>query len=326
MPRSQGSSQSAFPTRRPWMDPGAPTRSSRKTGRLPRVSSPDPSLQIPLAWILPGDGNRLLAGRDFTWLDIHAMRPVTLVSENLAREYWGTPAAAVGKRIRENPKGTWREIVGVVGNERDNGIDQEAPTIVYWPLMIRNFWSAPIEVRRTLVFAIRSKRTGSDTLEGSQPGSMGGELGASVRKRSHGQRNLRTVDGAQFLHARDARSRCGYGSVAWCGGHLRRRFLFAFAADSRDWNSHGSWRDTPASEKPVRPTRADTRRHRGGLWRGYSHPLTRLMSALLFKVSPLDPLTYAAVSIGLVAAALLASYLPARRATRIAPVEALRAE
>jgi ABC-type lipoprotein release transport system permease subunit len=50
------------------------------------------------------------------------------------------------------------------------------------------------------------------------------------------------------------------------------------------------------------------------------------MSSLLFQVSPLDPLTYAGVSCGLVAAAALASYLPALRATGIDPVEALRAE
>ena len=217
-------------------------------------------------------GNRVLAGRDFTWTDIHAMRPVALVSENLAREYWETPAAAIGKRIRENPKGTWREIVGVVGNERDNGIDKEAPTIVYWPLMIRNFWSAPIEVRRTLAFAIRSKRTGSDTLlERNQPGSMDGELGPSFRKRSHRQRNLRSVDGAQFIHPRDARSCCGYGSVARCGGYLRRHLIFALAADSRDWNSHGPWRNTTGSESDVRSTRIPTGSNRSGLWRGCRH-------------------------------------------------------
>jgi ABC-type antimicrobial peptide transport system permease subunit len=55
-------------------------------------------------------------------------------------------------------------------------------------------------------------------------------------------------------------------------------------------------------------------------------PLTRLMSKLLFEVSPLDPATYCAVSAVLVGAALLAAYLPARQATRIEPVEALRAE
>jgi ABC-type antimicrobial peptide transport system permease subunit len=55
-------------------------------------------------------------------------------------------------------------------------------------------------------------------------------------------------------------------------------------------------------------------------------PLTRLMSALLFGVNPLDAVTYCAVSAGLVAAALVASYVPAHRATRIEPVEALRAE
>ena len=54
-------------------------------------------------------------------------------------------------------------------------------------------------------------------------------------------------------------------------------------------------------------------------------PLTRLMTALLFEVSPLDPLTYVAVAVLLVASALLATYLPARRAALVEPVEALRA-
>ena len=54
--------------------------------------------------------------------------------------------------------------------------------------------------------------------------------------------------------------------------------------------------------------------------------LTRLMTALLFGISPLDPLTFCAVPAVLVAAALLASYIPARRATVIDPVEALRME
>jgi len=54
--------------------------------------------------------------------------------------------------------------------------------------------------------------------------------------------------------------------------------------------------------------------------------LTRVMTALLFEVSPLDPLTYGVVSVVLVTAAFLASYLPARRATGMAPVDALRAE
>jgi ABC-type antimicrobial peptide transport system permease subunit len=55
-------------------------------------------------------------------------------------------------------------------------------------------------------------------------------------------------------------------------------------------------------------------------------PLSHLMSALLFEVEPVDPATYAAVVLGSLAAAAVASYLPARRLTRIHPVEALRAE
>jgi ABC-type antimicrobial peptide transport system permease subunit len=52
----------------------------------------------------------------------------------------------------------------------------------------------------------------------------------------------------------------------------------------------------------------------------------RLMSSLLFKVSPVDPVAYGTASLGLVATAFLASYLPSRRATTVNPVEALRAE
>jgi putative ABC transport system permease protein len=54
--------------------------------------------------------------------------------------------------------------------------------------------------------------------------------------------------------------------------------------------------------------------------------VTRVMSTMLFDISPLDPLTYIAVSCGLIAAALLASYVPALRATSIDPIKALRAE
>jgi len=54
--------------------------------------------------------------------------------------------------------------------------------------------------------------------------------------------------------------------------------------------------------------------------------LSRLMSSWLFEISPFDPLTYSVVAMGLLAAAALASYLPARRVTRVDPVEALRAE
>ena len=58
-------------------------------------------------------GIPLLAGRDLAWDDIVNKRPVALVSENLAREYWQNPSDALGKQIGGSPK-AWRQIVGVV--------------------------------------------------------------------------------------------------------------------------------------------------------------------------------------------------------------------
>ena len=59
-------------------------------------------------------GGALVAGRDFTWADAFELRPVAMVSESLARELWGQPSAAIGKRVRPYATGTWRDVVGVV--------------------------------------------------------------------------------------------------------------------------------------------------------------------------------------------------------------------
>jgi putative ABC transport system permease protein len=88
-----------------------------------------------LVFVSPGYfsvlGIPLLAGCDLTWTDIYNKVPVALISENFAREYWHTPAEAIGKRIRVQTMDDWSEIIGVVGSVRDQGMDKPARTNVY---------------------------------------------------------------------------------------------------------------------------------------------------------------------------------------------------
>ena len=83
-------------------------------------------------------GNRLVAGRDLTWAETYEQAPVALVSENVAREWWQDPRAAIGKRIRATLNDDWREVIGVLEDIRDDGIDQRAPGMIYWPLWQKN--------------------------------------------------------------------------------------------------------------------------------------------------------------------------------------------
>src|SRR3984957_2258868 len=78
-------------------------------------------------------GTRLIAGREFTWSDVYGLRPVVMISENLARELWGTPAAAIGKQLREFSSMPWHEVIGVIQDVRERGVQEKAPEIVYWP-------------------------------------------------------------------------------------------------------------------------------------------------------------------------------------------------
>src|SRR5260370_42575015 len=110
-------------------------------------------------------GTALIAGRDFTWDDLYGKRRVALVSKNLARELWHDPAAAIGKQIRETLKSPWHEVVGVVGDERINGVDHAAPGFVCWPLLVGDFEGDRVFAPRTVAFAIRSGRAGASRSE-----------------------------------------------------------------------------------------------------------------------------------------------------------------
>src|SRR5581483_3182681 len=96
---------------------------------------------------------------------VYELRPMLMISENLAREFWGTPMAAVGKRIRQYPNMPWYEVIGVVQNVRQNGIQEKAPDIVYWPALMRNSFerNGGLLVTRTVTFVIRSHRAGTES-------------------------------------------------------------------------------------------------------------------------------------------------------------------
>ena len=271
--------------------------------------------------------NAVLAGRDITWVDIHEMRPVVLVSENLARELWGSPGAAVGKRVRENPKGVWREVVGVVANEHDNGVHEKAPTVVYWPVMLRNFWGRDINIHRTMAIAVRSNRTGSSGfLQDVQRAiwSINPDLPvAEVRtvKDIYDRSMARTSFTAVMLFiAAGTALLLGiigiYGVISYSISQRTREIGIRMALG--------------ASQSSVRSlfVRHGLMLTCIGIICGFAAaiPLTRLMTSLLYGTSPLDPATYGAVGAVLVCAAIVAAYLPARRATRIEPLEALRFE
>ena len=114
--------------------------------------------------ILKTLGIPLVAGRDFTWDETFQKLPVGMVSENFAREYWGSAANALGKHIRVSSKDDWREIVGVIGDVHVDGMGKEAPTVAYWPTSLARFESNMVTIRRFVVFTIRTPRAGSESL------------------------------------------------------------------------------------------------------------------------------------------------------------------
>src|SRR5687768_15696532 len=109
-------------------------------------------------------GNPVLAGRPIEWRDLQQRTDAVMVSENFAREYWKDPQKALGRRIRPSPSAPWRTIVGVVGDERDDGVSRPAPAIIYWPMLVDKLWSEDTMIYRTMGYAVRNQRQKSPTL------------------------------------------------------------------------------------------------------------------------------------------------------------------
>jgi putative ABC transport system permease protein len=272
-------------------------------------------------------GGRVVAGRDFTWTDVYDKRRVAMVSENMAREMWGNPAAAVGKRIRENLNGQWREVVGVVSDERTDGVNQTAPAIAIFPILMDKFVRDDPFVRRTLTYIVRSSRAGTRELvtEISQAvwsvnpnlpladvRTMQEVYDKSLARTSFALVMLAIAGGMALLLGVAGI----YGVISYTVSQRTREIGIRLALGARNEEVTGMF------------VRQGARLAAIGIACGLAAALalTRLMSSMLFDVSPLDPITYAGVSLGLAAAAVLASYLPALRATSVDPVEALRAE
>jgi putative ABC transport system permease protein len=272
-------------------------------------------------------GTPLVAGRDITWTDVFDDRHVVVISDNMAREMWGSSQAALGKRIRVANIDHWREIVGVAGDVYDDGVHEPASTIVYWPMMVSKFWGNERFVARSLTYVVRSERTSTDAFL------------AQVRQAVwsvNGSLPLALVRTLQDVYDRSmARTTFALVMLAIAGGMALLLGLIGIYgvisyAVSQRTREIGIRMALGVDHKEVKRMFVRHGLVLAGIGIvigvGVAAGVTRLMASLLFHVSPLDGLTYVAVSLVLATAAVLASYLPARRAAGLDPVEALRAE
>lgn len=262
-------------------------------------------------------GTPMLAGRDLTWADLDGHRHVAIVSAELARQEWGSTAAAIGKRVQVTPADAWREVVGVAGDVRDNGLHEPAPPIVYFPARVGRFWGAPVMTFANGTYLVRSPRAGTEQLlreidravagvNPNVPISQTRRLSDVYRgslARTSFTMTLLLVAGAMGLLLGVIGI---YGVVAHGVAQRTREIGIRLALGA----------------KPAEITRLFLRRGFAlastGLVAGLLAAvlLTRFMTAVLAGVSPLDALTYVAVALVVLMVATAAAYVPARRATR----------
>jgi len=268
----------------------------------------------------------MIAGRDLTWTDIHGPTLVAIVSEELARELWGSPQAAIGKRIREFAP--WHEVVGVVADAHAKGIDQAPPATVYWPAKLGDYKGADaIDFSRAVTFVVRSERAGRQDFANEVQRAVwrvNANLPvASVRtmEEIYGQSLARTSFTLTMLGIAGSMALVLgvigiYGVISYAVSQRRREIGIRLALGAQ----RGALRWMFVRSALVLTGIGV------GIGLGAAAGLTQMMKSLLFGVSPMDPATFAAIPVVLVGCAVVASYLPARRAARVDPMEALRSE
>lgn len=272
-------------------------------------------------------GIPIVAGRDFTWEDNYSKLPVGVVSENFAREYWGTPQNALGKRIRTGTADDWRQIVGVVGDVHQGGMEQKAQTIVYWPLMMNNFDTEKERVQRGVSFVIRTPQAGSQafmnqvrqaiwsddaSLPLADPNTVGYYYSRSMARTSFTLVMLGLAGAMALLLGAVGI----YGVISYSVTQRTREIGIRIALGAQRESIVGMFVRNGLMLTGI------------GLAAGLvaAFAAMRLMRALLFGVSPYDPITYIAIALGILMTAWVACWLPSRRAAAVDPMNALRSE
>jgi len=270
-------------------------------------------------------GTPLLAGRDFSWKDNNKEALVAIISESLARDFWGSAAAALHKQIREGMNDQWREIVGVVGDVHFDGVDKPAPSAVYFPLRLSNFEGEKDSIQRGATFVIRTRRAGSESflkevrravwaVNPNVPLAEVRTLDDFYRKslaRTSFTLVLLIVAAVMALILGSVGI---YGVLAYTISQRRREIGIRMALGAQ------------TAEIAAMFVRYGMLLVGIGAACGVLSALVlmRLLSTLLYGVKSADPLTYTGMSLLLVFIAFVASYLPSRRAAAIDPATALR--
>jgi ABC-type antimicrobial peptide transport system permease subunit len=223
----------------------------------------------------------------------------------------------------------WQVVIGVVEDVRLHGVDHDAPPVIYWPAMLMSPYTPQpsIEAQRAVTFVIHTSRAGSEGFINEMQQavwSVNPSLPlASVRTmqdiyslsmaRTSFTLVMLAIAGSMAL----ALGIIGiYGVISYTVAQRTREIGIRLALGAR--RSELKWMFVRSA---LLLTMAGV-----AIGLGTAATLMRLMKSLLFGISPLDPFTYITVPLILAISAALASYLPARRAAAVDPVEALRAE
>jgi predicted permease len=272
-------------------------------------------------------GTRLLAGRDFIWTDIYEKRPVVIISKSFASDYWHRPQDALGQRIRVGSTDTWREIIGVSEDVHYDGVEKPTPSMVYWPLMMDYFEGQKQWLRRSTVFVVRSQLAGTQSLMIAiqQHVSMVNPNVPLANSETLGDLYTKSMARTSFTLV----MLCVSGGIALLLGTVGIYGVMAYSVSQRT-------REIGIRMALGAPPGAVVGAFvRQGMWLtvvGIAIGLVvasatmRFMSSLLYGVTAEDPITYITITCAVVIAALLACYLPSRRAAAIDPMLALRSE
>ena len=273
-------------------------------------------------------GTRIMAGRDISWADIEAGGRVVLISEDFARELAPTPEAALGTRLR-SPVNTdaWREVIGVVESLKDDGLYANAPSLTYWPVFMEDFFGNKAVGGAPVAFVVRSQRTGTAAFVNEirrAVWSINADVPIAL------ERTMQTLYAGSLARTSFTLVMLAIaGGMALALGLLGIYGVIAYIVSQRS-REIGIRLALGAEPRDVGRmfVRHGLKLAGLGVAIGLVAALgvTRLMASLLFGVAPTDPVAYLAALAVIFGAAALASYLPARRAAAISPVETLKAE